>query len=327
MSRSDDQLLSELGEREIVRRLISEFPSRGYISLGDDCGAIEFEDRLLLLTTDTKVSETHFPEQFTAFDKGWSIAAANLSDIAAMGGIPIAFLVAYGLPSDMLFTELRHIQAGLDACLSKYSTPLVGADTKEHQILTITGTAIGTVDKREILLRKGSKPGEAVCITGSLGGAALGLRSMKEGLGIRSAEDRLRRPEPRIAEGRILAKSGAVTSCIDISDGLSSELYELMRQNRYGFEIDVEKIPLHESLNEIECSEDEKANIALHSGDEYELLFTARQEGIDDLRVYYESQLGKGFTVIGKVIEKREVIKTIRGRTEMLLDRGYEHFR
>lgn len=327
MSGNEDPSLSELGEREIVRRLISEFPSRSYVPLGDDCGAIEFEDRLILLTTDTKVSDTHFPKQFTSFDKGWSIAAANLSDIAAMGGIPIAFLVAYGLPKDLSFTDLRQIQAGIDACLSKYATPLVGADTKEHRILTITGTAVGSVDKKEVMLRKGSKPGEAVCVTGSLGGVALGLKSMQSELGIKSAEDRLRRPEPRIADGRILAKSGIVTSCIDISDGLSSELYELMRASGNGFEIDIEEIPLSESLREYDADEDEKASIALHSGDEYELLFTARREGLDDLNDLCESQVGRRFSVIGKVIEKKEIIQAKRGMTEILLDRGYEHFR
>ncbi|MEM4262808.1 MAG: thiamine-phosphate kinase [Thermoplasmata archaeon] len=327
MSEKENPSLSELGEREIVKRLISAFPSRSYVPPGDDCGAIEFEDRLILFTTDTKVSDTHFPERFSSFDKGWSIAAANLSDIAAMGGIPIAFLVAYGLPREMPFADLEQIQAGIDACLSKYSVPLVGADTKEHRVLTITGTAIGTVDKKEVLLRKGSKPGDVVCVTGALGGAALGLKSMRENLGIGPAEDRLRRPEPRIKEGRILAKSGVVTSCIDISDGLSSELYELMRASGNGFEIDVEKIPLHESLRGYDADEDEKTDIALHSGDEYELVFTASQEGLDDLRTVYESHVGKEFAVIGKVVERKEIVQTRRGRTELLLDRGYEHFR
>lgn len=327
MSENERSSLSDLGEREIVKRLISAFPSRSYVPLGDDCGAIEFDDRLLLFSTDTKVSETHFPPQFTPFDIGWSIAAANLSDIAAMGGIPIAFLIAYGLPRDMSFAELERIQAGIDACLSEHSTPLVGADTKEHRILTLTGTIIGTVDKSEVLLRKGSRPGDAVCVTGPLGGAALGLRSMQSGLGISLAEEKLRRPRPRISEGRILAKSGLVTSCIDISDGLSSELYELMRASGNGFEIDLEKLPLHDSLHAFDACEDEKMSIALHSGDEYELLFTVKPEGLKELYDLYSSELDREFYVIGRVIDRREIIQSKKGRSELLLDRGYEHFR
>lgn len=320
-------MLSELGEREIVRRLMSAFPSRSYVPLGDDCGAIEFEDRLLLFSTDTKVSETHFPAKFTPFDIGWSIAAANLSDVAAMGGIPIAFLVAYGLPRETPFADLEQIQAGIDACLSKYSTPLVGADTKEHRILTLTGTIIGTVDKSEVLLRRGSRPGDVVCVTGSLGGAALGLKSMHSDLGITSAEDRLRRPVPRIIEGRVLARSGLVTSCIDVSDGLSSELYELMRASGNGFEIDVENIPMHESLDDFDAGEDEKASLALHSGDEYELLFTAKPEGLGDLRNIYKTEVGNEFHTIGRAIARKEIIQSKRETKEILLDRGYEHFR
>lgn len=319
--------LSDLGEREIVRRLIAEFPSISFIPPGDDCGAIEIDERLILLSTDTKVDDTHFPEGFTAFDKGWSIAAANLSDIAAMGGIPVGFLIAYGLPRNTPFSVLHDIQAGIDACLSEYSTPLIGADTKENRVITLTGTAVGMIEKREVLLRKGSRPGDLVCVSGPIGGATLGLRSMKGGLGILLAEGKLRRPAPRIAEGRILAKSGSVTSCMDISDGLSSSLYELRRASGNGFEIDSSCIPLHESLLEVEIDDDERLEIALHSGDEYELLFTVRPDGIEDLKAAFNSEAEHDLSVIGRVTEVGEIMLCKGSERETLPDHGFEHFR
>jgi len=328
MDEKDDLKLSDLGEREIVRRLISEFPSRSFIGPGDDCGAIEIDERLILLSTDTKVDDTHFPPAFTPFDKGWTITAANLSDIAAMGGVPIGFLIAYGLPRDLSYSILRDIQAGIDACLAENSTPFVGADTKENRVLTLTGTVVGLVDKREVLLRKGSRPGDFVCVSGPLGSAAIGLDSMKSGLGLLLAEAKMKRPMPRIIEGRILAKSGVVTSCIDISDGLSSSLYELTRASGNGFEIDADKIPLHESLQETELSQEERVEIALHSGDEYELLFTVMLEGLEDLKKHFSSEATHDITVIGRVTSSGDIILVKNPSVkENLPDKGFHHFR
>jgi len=319
--------LSDLGEREIIRKLASEFPTGGFIPPGDDCGAIEIDERLILLSTDSKADDTHFPKGFTPFDKGWSIAAANLSDVAAMGGIPLGFLIAYGLPRDTPFSVLHDIEAGIDSCLADHSVQIIKADTKENKVLTLAGTAVGVVDKAEVLRRKGSRPGDAVCVTGSLGGSALGLRSLKEKLGIAAAEERFRRPTPRIKEGRMLAKSGVATSCMDISDGLSSSLHELMRASGNGFEIDADHLPLHPSLSESEIQGDDAIVLGLNSGDEYELLFTVRQEGLMGLRATFKAGENSGFAEIGRVIEKKAIV-LMKGRSsEPLPDKGYEHFR
>ena len=325
--RSNQPTLSDIGEREIVRRLIVEFPSSSFIPPGDDCGAIEIDERLILLSTDTKSDETHFPPGFTAYDKGWSIAAANLSDIAAMGGVPVGFLIAYGLPRDTQFSVLRGMEAGIHACLSEFSTELVGADTKENRTLTLTGTAVGIVEKREVLLRKGSRTGDILCVSGTLGGAMLGLRSLKEGSGILSAEQKLRKPIPRIAEGRTLARSGSVTSCMDISDGLSSSLYELMRASGNGFELDAASIPMHDSLLETEIRDEEKIGVALNSGDEYELLFTVRPDSAASLHGLFKEEIGRDFVEIGRAIVERDILLSTATQKRRIEDFGFEHFR
>jgi len=323
----DTPTLADLGEREIIRRLIAEHQPSGYIPPGDDCGAIEIDGRLILLSTDTKVDDTHFPQGFTGFDKGWTIAAANLSDVAAMGGEPVAFLIAYGLPRGTPYSVLQDIQSGIHACLSEHSTPLIGADTKENRVITLTGTVVGIVGKSEVLLRSGSRPGDLVCVSGPLGGASLGLRSMQRGLGIILAEGHLRRPSPRISEGRVLAKSGVCTSCIDISDGLSSSLYELMRASGNGFEVDASSVPLHESLWEMYDEREGPLQTALHSGDEYELLFTVSQDSVEELKKKFDEEAEHELFIIGRVTSNKEVILRRDSGTEVLPDGGFEHFR
>lgn len=327
IEKTDTPMLADIGEREIIRRLIAEHQQGGYIPPGDDCGAIEIGERLILLSTDTKVDDTHFPQGFTGFDKGWTIAAANLSDVAAMGGEPVAFLIAYGLPRETQYSVLQDIQSGIHACLSEHSTPLIGADTKENKVITLTGTVVGIVDKSEVLLRSGSRPGDLLCVSGPLGGASLGLRSMQRGLGITLAEGRLRRPSPRISEGRVLAKSGVCTSCIDISDGLSSSLYELMRASGNGFEVDASSVPLHESLRKTSDDEDEPLQIALHSGDEYELLFTVSPDSVEELRKKFDEEAEHELYIIGRVTPNKEVILRRDSGDEVLQDGGFEHFR
>jgi len=322
-----DRPLSTLGEREIIERLISKYDRQSTIGLGDDCGAIEIDNRLLLISTDSKSSESHFPSGFTSYDMGWNVAAANLSDIAAMGGSPIGFAVAYVAPKTMVFRELSGIQDGILSCLSEYNVPFLAADTKEGESLVITGTALGMVDKNQVLTRKGSRSNDIVCISGYLGGALLGLRSLIQNLGLENAEQKMRRPKARIDVGKLLAGSNGVTSCIDISDGLSSSLYELMRASGNGFEVDASKIPIHDSLHSIDMPNEERIEIALHSGDEYELLFTVAPEMLKALRKNIEKRTGSDVFPIGHVTDEKEIILCCSSGKKPLEDHGYEHFK
>lgn len=318
--------LGELGERKIVEMLRAKTPASAAIPVGDDCGAVQIDGSLLLLSTDTKTVETHFPPQFTFEDIGWTLAASNLSDVAAMGGKPLAFLVAYGLPRDFPYRSLEQIQEGILKCLDKYDTPLVGADTKENRTLTVTGSVAGVVERERALLRSGSTAGDILCVTGTLGGAALGLRSMAEGLHLENAEQRFRRPEPRVREGITLASTQKVTSCIDISDGLSSSLYELMRASHNGFAVDPSLVPLHPSLRESDLEDPERLRMALHSGDEYELLFTVDERDIEHLKESFRAKDLEGLSVIGRTIEEEKIVLTHDGTDLGLEDLGYRHF-
>jgi len=150
---------------------------------------------------------------------------------------------------------------------------------------------------------------------------------LKEGLQILSAEQKLKKPIPRIAEGRVLAKSGMVTSCMDISDGLSSSLYELMRAGGNGFEINSSSVPVHESLTEMEMGDNDRIIVALNSGDEYELLFTVRPDSVSELRRLLKNATGREFIDIGYVTANKDVLLRKGQAKERIDDLGFEHFR
>jgi thiamine-monophosphate kinase len=301
--------LFELGEREAVERLIQLHDPQGKRRLGDDCAVIPIGKDYLLLTTDMINARTHVPEGARPEDIGWHVAAVNLSDIAAMGGKPLGLLFALGLPKETDWQITEAIHRGISDCASKHGAPVLGGDLKENEVLTISGTAVGIVPKERILWRKGARPGDAVALTGSLGKGLGWLRDKSP-----QNVSRLLRIEPRLKEGQQLAKSRAVTSCIDTSDGLSASLYHLSRASQVGFELDYSSLPFARGLS------DEEKELAMHFGGDYELLFTINSKQINKLR-------NIKMAVIGKVVASSGAFLSKDNRLSRLPNRGYEHFR
>jgi thiamine-monophosphate kinase len=301
--------LSDLGEKSVISRLLEIFDPDGLRSMGDDCAILDRGDDYLLVTTDMIYEKTHIPKGSAPGDVGWYAAAINLSDIAAMGGTPLGMLFAFGLPRDTDPEWLDSLVSGIQECCSQHNAPVIGGDTKENDSVTISGTAIGTVRKSQMLRRSGARPGDIVAMTGRLGRGVLWDRD-------RGNTRFLLRIEPRVKEGLHLASSGAVTSCIDMSDGLSTSLHHLARSGKVGFEVDLDRIPMMDGL-------DRKGKLkALHSGGDYELLFTVNPKKIADIP---GSAGNTPITHIGRVTEKG-VTMTVDGKTECLADEGYEHF-
>lgn len=305
--------LDELGEKTIVARLIELFDSQGAHLLGDDCAVLDMGRDYLLLTTDMINQKTHVPDGASHRDIGWHIAAINLSDIAAMGGQPLGMLFAFGMPAGLDFAGLEDMAGGIQDCCSTYGVPVLGGDTKENDILTISGTALGTVPKSDVLRRKGARPGDIVAMTGALGKPMEWYRNKNP-----ETVKFLLRVVPRIREGQILSRSKAVTSCIDTSDGLSTSLHHLLKANDAGFDIYFEKLPFAAGL-----MADEK-ELALHMGGDYELLFTIAPERADN--VFNSDFGGAPITQIGVVTDDAGVFMNRDGASQPLPDKGYEHF-
>jgi thiamine-monophosphate kinase len=318
--------LGTLGERETIRIIERIIKSDASVGPGDDCAAIDIGDRYLLVTTDMMVTKAHIPKGMGPYDIGWSIIAVNLSDIAAMGGSPLGLVTAIGITRGHPIDFIEQMVDGMNDCARRFNTSVVGGDTKEHEDLVLCGTAFGEVSKKGILLRKGAKAGDLVAVTGSLGRAGAGFFSMKKQLGLKEAEDALKRPWPRIKEGMALSKSGFVTSCMDISDGLSTSIFELSRNSGMTYEIDYSRIPKAKEVDMAFHDIERQKDLVLNFGDDFELIFTMKREHEADLARLAE-ETGCPMTVVGKVTSGEENILIDNGKREKLENLGYEHFR
>ncbi len=321
--------LSDLGERKAIQ-LISKVLTQGEVAvgIGDDCAAIQLDDNYLLISTDMISENTHIPKIMTPWQIGWFIVAINLSDIAAKGGKPLGLVLSLGLPRNKTIDFLEELMKGADECAKTYNTSIIGGDTKENPVITICGTAFGIVKKNEFMGRKGSKPGDIVAVTGLLGGAGAGQFAIQYNIKDDEIVKDLLEPTPKIKEGRVLSSGKTVTSCMDISDGLSSSLYQLADLNNVGFEIIKEKIPISPVL--LELAEKHK-NLdvdyySLHFGGDYELLLTLSPEKFKETKKNMTKN-GGNLTEIGIVTSDKKIQINDKGKKKTLRNRGYEHFR
>ena len=267
-----------LGERELIRR-ISEI--LGGVE-NDDCAVIDAGERYLVATTDMLHRKTDFPDIMNPWQMGWMAVAVNLSDIAAMGAEPAGVLIAAGLPPEADLYFIDELFSGFGDCAAYYGTRIIGGDTDSHQELTITGTALGFVEKDLVLRRRGARPGDLLCTTGTLGGAGGGLWAWQHGVQSEFIT-RLLEPEPRLAEGRALAKSRAVTSMMDNSDGLALSLSDLAEVSHVGFVVQEEALPIAEGLAEM-VGQAKALETVMSAGGDFELVFTVRPEGLEAAR-------------------------------------------
>ena len=320
--------LSDLGERQAIR-LISNILSKGNVAvgIGDDCAAFEFGKDYLLVSTDMISEKTHIPKIMRPWQIGWFIVAVNLSDIAAKGGRPLGLVLSLGLPKDTSESFLEELMKGADKCATQFGTSIVGGDTKESSEIMLCGTVFGIVKKSEFMGRKGAKPGDILAVTGTLGKAAAGYYALKHNVENKEFLKGLLEPMPRLKEGMMLAKEKIVTSCMDISDGLSSSLYQLQELNDVGFEIKKEKIPLAPALLKFEGKKDlDVYGYAIHFGGDYELLMTLPPDKFDKAQRIL-TKTGSCLTVIGRVTKENKINIVDDRVKKILFDRGYEHFR
>lgn len=285
-----EEKVSSVGERALISRLSEIFNApegkeRGQeevlIGAGsDDCAVLNLKgEDCLVVTTDMLHRTTDFPEEMTPWQMGWMSAAVNLSDIAAMGAEPTGLLMAIGMPSDTEIAFVEELARGIQECAEFCGTTVIGGDLDTHAELTITGTALGKVKKSQLLLRKGAKPGDLVCVTGYTGSAGAALKAIQSKRAIsETVLKALFEPVPRIKEARKLAESGAVTSMMDTSDGLAMSLYDLSRQSKVGFRIREATLPILPEVRACVSGPEELLELALYTGGDFELIFTADPE-------------------------------------------------
>jgi thiamine-monophosphate kinase len=301
--------------------------------MGDDAALVRPSARRhILLTTDLLIEGVDFDPDTSSFDQiGHKAMAANLSDIAAMGGIPKYVMVAIALPTRTPMRSLDLLYQGMMRLARRYGVRLIGGDTSAsfHGIM-VALSVIGEAEQGQAITRSGARPGDRIFVTGSLGNSKAGLEILKR----RKARfpylvRRHLYPLPRVKEGRLLATRRLATAMLDLSDGLASDLRHLCEASRVGARIDRSKIPLSPPLVEYAREKgNDPFHYALTGGEDFELLFTVRPSRIRALE-HLQSQRRLTVFPIGEITTQRHGITIVEQdrRERRLTEQGYEHFR
>lgn len=289
------------------------------LGIGDDAALLQPPPgRQLVVTMDTLNEGIHFPAGTAAADVGWKALAVNLSDLAAMGAEPAWCTLSLSLPDgDQAWIE--GFIDGFMALASAHGVALVGGDTTRGP-LAISVAAHGLVEPGRALRRDGARPGDGVWVSGSIGDAAGALSLLQGGFpGREPLSARLQRPQPRLGLGRGL--SGVANACIDISDGLLSDLGHICAASGVAAQVDVAALPVSGALREA-FTGDLLHALQLTGGDDYELCFTAPATAAMHVE-RAAGDAGVPVTLVGIVLEGEGV--TLRGAS-MPDHAGYEHF-
>ena len=320
------KILKDIGERKLIEIIANMIHSNNSIEIGDDCAAIEMDDHYFLISTDIISEKTHIPSVMKPWDIGWFITAINLSDIAAKGGIPLGFLLSMGLKPDMKVDDFQAIIQGVEDCVSTFNASLIGGDTKEHESMVLSGTIVGMVKKNNFMARFGAKAGDVLAVTGSIGKAAAGYLLIQKKHNDDSING-LIHPYPRINEGIQLGKTTKVSCCMDLSDGLSSSLYQLSQKNNVGFSVNMDQLPISDHLSSIfkdSMSHSMYLDSVLHFGGDYELLFTCSPNDFSKLQCLFPKNF---LHKIGIVTKKTDIVLLKNDEEIIIENKGYEHFR
>jgi thiamine-monophosphate kinase len=324
--------LSDVGERALVE-LVREICRRGprvRVGIGDDAAAIDIDGSCLVTTTDMLVASKHFPPRTTPEQMGRRAVVVNLSDLAAMGAEPLGLIFSVGLPRKLEVKFVERLVRGMDVAAREHGTYVVGGDLDESGEMVISGAAFGVARKRELLTRSGARAGDLIAVTGRLGAAAAGLRLLLKRLpakGYRALVRAQLEPRARVREGMVLARSGFVTSAIDVTDGLAANLWQLARESKVKLVVDRANVPEHPLVRKFVTRHGFGVDdFVLFGGEDFELLFTVRPRGWEKVRRALK-RVGATAALIGRVAKGRGVFIQAEGKTWALPDRGYEHFR
>jgi len=294
------------------------------------------EEQVLLLSTDVLIQGVHFDLRYFSFYQiGWRAIAANLSDIAAMGGWPRYAIVTLGLPQNLKVESVETMYHGMKSLADEFQTSIIGGDTTHTSDgLFISIAVVGQVMESQLTRRSGAQPDDALFVTGMLGGSQAGLKVLKyQGQSVRdkfarSIELHLT-PKPRIKEAQFLVENFNIHAMIDISDGLASEVHHICNNSRVGAIVFEEQIPLDNETKKIaKFFSDEPEDYVLYGGEDFELLFTASEETGNRLQKEFFEKFGISCTKVGKMLDKEDGISLQKSDGDIipLFFKGYDHF-
>lgn len=335
-------------EEDLIRRIQRIFPIRQrqvLVPIGDDAAILKLSaSSRLVITTDQMVEGVHFlRDTHPPGLLGEKALSVNLSDLAAMGAVPRWALLSLFLPGDLASDFLEGILLGMARRARRADVALIGGNITASKALALDVTLLGTMASGvRPLLRSGARPGDTIYVSGSLGGAALGLSLLRAGwrwgrirqrkhraasAAQRAAAGALKRhlaPDPELDLGRLLARHSLATSAMDLSDGLSLDLHRLCRASRVGARIFVDSLPL-DTAAMLWLGEEQARRLALHGGEDYRLLFSVPPSRA--MRLCRLVPLDR-LHPIGQIVPLREgiTLEDEAGRVAPLPPLGYDHF-
>lgn len=330
---SEDELV------HAIRRVLSGEAPGVVIGVGDDAAVVDAGRHQVILTTDMLIEGVHFERAFaSAHDLGHKAITVNVSDVAAMGGSPRFGLVSIGFPPDVETPWVMELYGGVREAADEYGLAVIGGDTNRAGKVVVSVTVVGAVAAGHAVTRSGARPGDSVVVTGALGAAAGGLRlaradphDVREALasdwGRRLVQAHIR-PVARVGEGETLASVGA-TAMIDISDGLALDLSRVCAESGVGATVSFAEVPVAEDLDDLAKSlggDLDPLDLALHGGEDYELLATLPADAVAAAAEKIAERFGTALSVVGTVTEEGLRAVEPDGTERPLEPKGWDHF-
>ncbi len=289
--------ITQFGEFELIdliRKNLRVSP-KVICGIGDDTAVLPYtKDRYLLFTTDMMAQGVHFTARMKSEAVGYKALACNISDIAAMGGVPTFAVVSIGLPKSTKVSSVEGIYRGMQDLAKDFGVSIVGGDTIKSDKVVINVALLGEVEKNYLVTRNGAKPGDRIFVSGPLGG------SLKDGRHLMFV--------PRVAQARFLVRNFKPSAMMDISDGLAGDLNHILKASKVGAKLDEKSIPRYKGST---------LSQALTDGEDFELLFTLSEAKAGKLLNWQEKTKQWFFYPIGLITANCK---------ELILPKGFTHF-
>lgn len=307
---------SELDEFALIQRIASRVTpcTPGTVGIGDDCAVIrQSDEECLLVTTDMLIEDIHFLcRAISPQELGYKSLAVNLSDIAAMGGLPRSAFLSLGLPRQTTVSWVDAFLDGFQKLGMEFGVTLLGGDTSASpKKIVVSVTVLGTAPPPNLKLRSAACPGDILAVTGHLGDSGGGLRALFENIKRDGESDSLIQrhhlPKPHVTEGAWLGKKSEVHAMMDISDGIVSDLRHILKASGVGAKIDLEDLPLSPALKIVSQRLNWNAHeLAAYGGEDYCLLVAIHPDAFDRIADDYRQQFGTPLHKVGVITDRKE---------------------
>jgi len=324
--------LGDIGERALLK-MFEKLVDSGDLPFNDDAVAFSIsENQSMVVNIDTFVRKTDAPPNMTPVQMGSKAVTMTISDLAAKGVQPQVLVASGAFPEDFSVKKTVELVTGIKETAHHYNTRFLGGDTNTADDIILSIVALGLGQKKNFILRSGAMKGDIICTTGNFGLTGAGFKVFLENYSATEIQknkfaNAIYNPIARLKEGLLFSQYGKINSCIDSSDGLAWSLYELLR-NKDDLGILLENIPIDPDVNDFAKNHNIQAEeLALYAGEEFELLFTLKQEDYNELQKLMKTQKME-IHRIGKLTnENPGLIQLVKEeKTINISPKGWEHF-